>query len=330
MKIFVTGSEGFIGSHLVEYLVKKKFKVTALVLYNFKTSSGWLSEIEKKNNKYLKIIYGDVRDFNYILKQTKNFDAIFHLAALISIPYSYHSPKSYLDTNLNGSYNILEAARINKIKKIIITSTSEVYGTAKYIPINEKHELQPQSPYSASKIAADNLSLSYFNSFDLPVTIIRPFNTFGPRQSTRAIIPSLLTQISFGKAKLNVGNLKPSRDFTYVKDTVEAFCKTLGAKNIEGEIINICNNFDISVLDLLNILKKELKLEFNLKIEKKRLRPDKSEVFRLHGCNKKAKKLLNWKPQYFGKKGFVRAINETYEWYQKTDNLKLFKDTYNI
>ncbi len=330
MKIFVTGSEGFIGSHLVDSLIKKKYNVTALVLYNFKSSSGWLSGLENSNNKYLKVVYGDVKDFNLILSQTKNFDMIFHLAALISIPYSYHSPKSYLDTNLMGTYNVLEAARINKVKKIIITSTSEVYGTAKYVPIDENHDLQPQSPYSASKISADNLSLSYYRSFDLPVTILRPFNTFGPRQSTRAVIPSLLTQISFGKSKLNVGNLKPSRDFTYVKDTIEAFCKTINSKNIEGEIINICNNFDISILDLLNVLKNKLKLDLSFKIEKKRYRPDKSEVFRLRGSNKKAKKLLKWKPKFAGKKGFVKAIKETHDWYKIPENLKFFKDFYNI
>lgn len=330
MKIFVTGAEGFIGSHLVESLIKKKYHVTALVLYNFQNSSGWLSNIEKKNNKYLKIIYGDVRDFNYLLKKTKSFDVIFHLAALISIPYSYHSPKSYLETNLMGTYNILESAKLNKTKKIIITSTSEVYGTAKYIPMDEYHELQPQSPYSASKISADNLALSYFNSFDLPVTIIRPFNTFGPRQSTRAIIPSLMTQINFGKSKLNVGNLKPSRDFTFIKDTVDAFIKTLNSKKIEGETINICNNFDISILDLLNIIKRELKLDFTIKIQKERLRPNKSEVFRLQGSNKKAKKLLKWKPAYSGKKGFAKAIRETYNWYGEIGNLKYFKDIYNI
>jgi dTDP-glucose 4,6-dehydratase len=330
MKIFITGSEGFIGSHLVESLLKNKYKVTALVLYNFKSSSSWLSDLERSNNKHLKVIYGDVRDFNFILNQTRNFDLIFHLAALISIPYSYLSPKSYLDTNLMGTYNILEAAKINKIKKIIITSTSEVYGTAKYVPIDEGHVLQPQSPYSASKISADNLSLSYYNSFNLPVTIVRPFNTFGPRQSTRAVIPSLLTQISFGKSKLNVGNLKPSRDFTYVKDTVEAFCKTINAKYIEGEVINICNNFDISILDLLNVLRDELKLEFSFKIDKKRLRPNKSEVFRLHGSNKKAKKLLNWTPEFSGKKGFIKAIKETNDWYKIPENLKFFKDFYNI
>jgi NAD dependent epimerase/dehydratase len=328
MKIFITGAEGFIGSHLTEFFVKKKYDVTALVFYNFTSSLGWLSEIEKKNYKNLKIIYGDVRDLNFIKKSSQGSDVIFHLAALISIPYSYRSPRSYLDTNLMGTYNILESSISNKVKKVIITSTSEVYGTAKYTPIDEIHALQPQSPYSASKIAADNLALSYFYSFGVPVTILRPFNTFGPRQSTRAVIPSIITQVLFGKKIINLGNLTPSRDFTYVNDTVNAFYKCILAKKTEGEIINICNGADISIKELIFLLKNELNLDFKVLKSKERYRPLKSEVFRLNGDNKKAKRIINWSPEFRGKKGFIKALLETFSWYNKEENIKKFKDFY--
>lgn len=330
MKILITGSEGFIGSHLTEYLVKKKFDVTALVLYNFNSNSGWLTDIENEKFKNLKIVYGDIRDLNFIKKISKGVDAIIHLAALISIPYSYQAPKSYLDTNLLGTYNILESAISNKVKKVIVTSTSEVYGTAKFTPIDETHPLQPQSPYAASKIAADNLSLSYFYSYGVPVTILRPFNTFGPRQSNRAIIPSIMTQIIFNKKNIFLGNVNPTRDFTYVADTVNAFYKCILAKNTEGEIINICNGSDISIKNLIYLLKNELNLDFEYTESKIRYRPTKSEVFKLKGNNKKAKKIIDWKPKFSSKSGFVKALKETFSWYKSEKNIKKFKNLYNI
>ena len=330
-KILVTGAEGFIGSHLVEALVKKGYKVKALVLYNFENSHGWIDDLHISVKKKIEIISGDIKDLSYLIKITKNVDAVIHLAALISIPYSYVSPKSYIDNNILGGYNILESSRINKIKRVIITSTSEVYGTAKFIPITEEHSLNAQSPYAASKIASDQLALSYFRSFDLPVTILRPFNTFGPRQSLRAIIPTILTQALSIKKNIKIGSLKPKRDFTFVEDTVSAFILALHSKKIIGKEINIGSGFEVSVDQILTIIKKNFKINFKLIVEKKRLRPKKSEVFRLLASNKKAKNYLKWKPKYRGIKGFKVALKKTLEWYRNPKNLKYFNsDFYNI
>ena len=330
-KILVTGAEGFIGSHLTEALVKKGYKVKALVLYNFKNSNGWLDSLDLSIKKKLEIISGDIKDLSFMVKITKDVDAIFHLAALISIPYSYVSPKSYIDNNIFGSYNILESAKINKTKKIIMTSTSEVYGTAKFVPITEEHSLNAQSPYAASKTASDQLALSYFRSFDLPVTVIRPFNTFGPRQSLRAIIPTILTQALSKKKKIIIGSTLPKRDFTYVDDTVSAFILALKSKKIIGKEINIGSGFEISVGEILEIVKKDFKINYQLIIDKKRFRPKKSEVFRLLASNKKSKKFLKWKSKYQGKKGFKIALKKTLDWYKNSQNLNLYKsDIYNI
>ena len=321
MKIFVTGADGFLGSHLTEKLLSIGHKVTALSYYNSFGFSGWLTEIKK--NKNLKIVHGDIRDYNFIENVIKGHHIVFHLAALISIPHSYQSYKSYLETNVNGTSNILTASKKNKIQKIVITSTSEVYGSAKYTPIDEQHPLNAQSPYAATKIAADQLSLSFFKSFDLPVVIIRPFNTFGPRQSTRAIIPTIITQSLHGKG-IKLGNISTIRDFTYIKDTIDGFLKCIKNKNIIGETINVASGYEISIRDLIKIILSYIDPKSKILTDKKRFRPIKSEVNRLWGCNKKAKKILKWQPKYSGIKGFKKAIYETVEWYKKSKNLKKF------
>ena len=330
MKIFVTGADGFIGSHLVERLIKLGHKVKAFTFYNFRGSNGWLDGIEKKLLKDLNIISGDIRDYNFLEKQTKGFDVIYHLAALIAIPYSYYSPQSYIDTNITGTYNILKSSQKNNISKIIITSTSEVYGTAQTVPIKENHPLNAQSPYAATKIAADQLALSFYRSFDLPVTILRPFNTYGPRQSARAVIPTIISQLVIKNKFLRMGNLKPTRDFTYVEDTVEAFILAL-KKNISGEIINIGNKFEISIEDILDIFKKDFNYDFKVVIDQNRVRSKKSEVFRLLASDLKAKKLLQWKPRYQGIVGFKKGLEKTIEWFNNPDNIRFYKsDIYNI
>tara|TARA_B100000989_G_scaffold83491_1_gene59815 strand:- start:8695 stop:9681 length:987 start_codon:yes stop_codon:yes gene_type:complete len=321
MKIFITGADGFLGSHLTEKLINKGHKVTALSYYNSFGFSGWLKEI--KNNKNLKIIHGDIRDQNFISKVTKNHEIIFHLAALISIPHSYESYSSYLQTNVIGTSNVLAAAKKNNIKRTIITSTSEVYGSAQYTPINEKHPLTAQSPYAASKIAADQLSVSFFKSFNLPIIIVRPFNTFGPRQSTRAVIPTIITQALNGK-DIRLGNISTIRDFTYITDTINGFIRCIYSKNIFGETINIASGYEISIKKVINLVLELTNSTGKILNDKKRYRPDNSEVKRLWGCNKKAKKFLKWRPQYAGIKDFKKAIFETIKWYKIPQNLKKF------
>ena len=285
MRILVTGACGFIGSHLVEKLVKQNYKVKAFTFYNARGSNGWLDNVDRNVIKNLEIVSGDIRDHEFLVNCSKKTDIIFHLAALIGIPYSYSASKSYIDTNITGTYNVLNAAKANSVSKTIITSTSEVYGSAQSIPITEQHRLNAQSPYAASKIGADQLAMSFNKSFGLPVTIIRPFNTFGPRQSTRAIIPSIITQIYKNKNLVRIGNLSPTRDFTYVEDTANAFLTTIKNKNISGETINLGNNFEISIRDILKILKDDFGYKFNVKIDKKRIRKKNSEVDRLFASN---------------------------------------------
>ena len=275
MKILVTGADGFIGSHLTEKLLGLGYKVKALSYYNSFNSVGWLSNINKINLKNLEIISGDIRDFNFLNHHTKAIDIVFHLASLIAIPYSYISPRSYIDTNIIGTHNILECSRINKIKKIIHTSTSEVYGTAQYVPIDEKHPYVGQSPYSASKIAADQLAISYNTSFELPITIIRPFNTFGPRQSTRAVIPTIISQILKNSKEVFLGNQYTTRDFNYVSDVVEAFAKTINNKKINGKIINIGSGYEIKISDLADLISKIMGKKIKIKFDNKRTRPKK-------------------------------------------------------
>ena len=329
-KIFVTGSEGFVGSHIVQLLIKKGFFVKALIQYNSFSSWGWLEELNKNEKKKVEIVFGDVRDLSGIKKETKNCDNIIHLAALIGIPYSYHSPRMYLETNAIGTLNILEAAKENKIKHTIHTSTSEVYGTAQYIPIDEKHPLQGQSPYSATKIAADKLVESYCRSFDLPVTTLRPFNVYGPRQSARAIIPTVISQIMNNQV-VKLGSLDPTRDLNYVGDTAEAFVKCLNKKNTFGETINIGSGFDISIGDLVMLIAKLMKKKIKIVEDKIRIRPEKSEVFQLVSSTEKARDLLSWQSKHKNIDGLALGLKKTINWFKKSKNLKKFKSFgYNI
>lgn len=326
-KILITGGTGFIGSHLAEYFVKKNFDVTVFDRYNSNYSLGNL-----KNSKYkdkIKFIFGDIRDYDSTNKAIIENDIIIHLAALIGIPYSYFSPLAYIKTNMEGTYNILESTKNNKKKKLIITSTSEVYGSADYIPIDEKHPLKPQSPYSASKIAADNLALSYYNSFNLPVTILRPFNTFGPRQSERAIIPTIINQILRTKDNtITLGNLYPVREFNYVEDICEAYLKTVKIKKF-GEVFNVGNSYEISINDLVLLISKLMGKKIKVKKSKIRFRIKKSEVDLLKSDNKKIKKMIKWKPKHQGRKGLIEGLKKTIEWSLTNPN-KEIKDKYII
>lgn len=325
MKVLVTGSEGFIGSHLVEALVLDGQEVKALCLYNSFNSRGWLDTLDKKILNSIEIISGDIRDSFLVENISRKQDAIIHLAALIAIPYSYRSPKSYLDTNINGAINILEAAKKNNIKKTLITSTSEVYGSAQKIPITEEHPLSAQSPYAATKIASDQLALSYYRSFKLPVSIIRPFNTFGPRQSLRAVIPSIILQ-TINNKKIEAGNLYPTRDFTYVKDICRAFIFAL-KKNIDGEVINLGSQFEISIQETIQEILKISGSKKKVFKNRKRERLKTSEVNRLYSDSSKAKKLLGWQPEHKGKSGFIKNLKKTYEWF--VENKHLYKDLFN-
>ena len=325
MKVFVTGAEGFIGSHLVEKLVEKKYKVTAHYLYNFSDSMGWINSVKGNLLNKVKIVKGDIRDIQLIRRLIKGNDIVINLAALIGIPYSYTAIKSYYDTNLYGTLNLLEVAKDLKIKHFIQTSTSEVYGTARYVPMNEKHPLNAQSPYAASKIASDQLAISFYNSFNFPVTIIRPFNTFGPRQSLRAIIPTIISQMSKEKSKILVGNIFPKRDFNFVEDICEAFIKTINNKRSFGETINIGSSTNISVKELIKMIANNMgKKNYVIKSKNDRKRSKNSEVENLLCDNKKAKKILNWKPKYQGKQGFLEALKRTIDWYRKKENKKFF------
>lgn len=324
-KILVTGADGFIGSHLTEMLLSEGYKVRALSQYNSFNFYGWLEDFQ--NHENLEIFSGDIRDSAYCKYLTKDIDLIFHLAALIAIPYSYTAPESYIDTNVKGTINICQAAIENNVQKLIHTSTSEVYGTAKYVPIDEKHPKQPQSPYSASKIAADALVLSFYNSFNLPIVIARPFNTYGPRQSARAIIPSIITQIASGKKKIKLGDLSPTRDFNYVKDTCKGFISLAKYDDAIGKEINICTNFEISMSDTLNLIKEIMNSDIEFETDKQRLRPANSEVFRLWGDNKLITELTDFKPEYDIKTG----LEETVNWFTKKENLSKYKSgIYNV
>lgn len=321
----ITGADGFIGSHLAEMLVLKGYQVKALTLYNSFNNWGWLENISCK--KDIEILSGDVRDPYYCKTITKNVDVIFHLAALIAIPYSYIAPDSYLETNIKGTLNICQAAKENGISRLIHTSTSEVYGTAKYVPIDEKHPLQPQSPYSATKIAADAMVMSFFNSFDLPVTIARPFNTYGPRQSARAVIPTIITQIASGKKEIKLGDPSPTRDFNYVEDCCRGFIMLAENEKTIGETINIGSNFEISIGNVFNLIKEFMSSNVILINDEQRKRPKKSEVFRLWCDNKKIKDLTGYEPKVDIHNGLKKTIN----WITKPENLKIYKsDIYNV
>jgi NAD dependent epimerase/dehydratase len=317
-KILITGSEGFIGSHVTEVLIKKGYKVKAFVLYNSFSSLGWLSNIDPKLKKNIEFYFGDVRNFDSVYNGMKGCYAVMHLAALIGIPYSYLTPESYIDTNVKGTLNVLQSAKQLKLSKIVITSTSEVYGTAQYVPINESHPINPQSPYAASKVSADALAMSFYKSFNMPIAIIRPFNTFGPRQSNRAIIPTIINQLIANKTYIKLGNLNPTRDFSYVEDVAEAFYKVLISKHSIGKIINIGSNFEITIKKIVYLVLDILKIK-NIKIilEKKRARKQNSEVFRLYSSNLLAKKIIKWSPKFSKSKGFYLALTKTVDWYLK-------------
>jgi dTDP-glucose 4,6-dehydratase len=327
----VTGSDGFIGSHLVEMLVAKGCRVKSFVYYNSFNSWGWLDTIPEDKLSEVEIFTGDIRDPNSVKTAVNGVDIVFHLAALTGIPFSYYSPDSYVDTNIKGTLNILQACRDCKIERVIHTSTSEVYGTAQYVPINEKHPLQAQSPYSASKIGADAIAMSFHKSFNLSLTIARPFNTYGPRQSARAIIPTIITRIASGNNEIPLGALEPTRDFSYVKDIVRAFIAILESEKSIGEVINVGSNFEISIGDTVQLIAEAMNAEISVQRDERRIRPDKSEVRRLCADNSKAKKLLGWEPEYGGREGMKRALLETIDWFKKPDNLINYKaGIYNV
>ena len=324
-KILVTGGGGFIGSHLVEKLVVLGYSVKTIVPYNINNSWGWIDSFSKEIKKNVEVVSGDICDQNFILEESKKVDIIFHLAALISIPYSYKSPKSYVSTNVTGTLNMLEAARENNVELFVQTSTSEVYGSSQFIPITEKHPLVAQSPYAATKIASDQLALSYYNSFELPVLILRPFNTFGPRQSLRAAIPTIITQLVSNNDKIKLGSLSPRRDFTYVSDTVDGFISAIGNKKCLGQTVNLGTGKDFSIGETVKNIESILKVKAKIVTDSKRIRPKKSEVNRLISSNLKAKKLLNWSPKFKGSKGFKEGLEKTIEWFSQEENLKLYK-----
>jgi NAD dependent epimerase/dehydratase len=324
-EVFVTGADGFIGSSLVEGLVKKGYKVRAFILYNSFNSWGWLDNFGPEIKKNLNAIYGDVRDYNRVLEAMKGCDYVIHLASLIAIPYSYHAPESYVDTNVKGTLNIMQAARNLGIKRVVHTSTSEVYGTAKFVPISEEHPLSGQSPYSASKIGADQIAYSFYASFDLPLVIARPFNNYGPRQSLRAIIPDLITQITSKREQVRVGSVTPTRDFTFVEDTVSAYIAILQSDVGLGEVFNIGSNFEISIANVAKTILQILDSEAELITEDARIRPSNSEVNRLWADITKIEKIFGWKPKYGLEEGFRLGLIKTIEWYSNDKNLSQYK-----
>jgi NAD dependent epimerase/dehydratase len=328
MKIFITGSDGFIGSHLVEKLIKKGHKVRALVQYNSFGSIGHLEYLDKNYKDKLEIEHGDIRDVEFLNKSIVGSDIVLHLAALIAIPYSYDAIESYIDTNIKGTLNVIKASLRNNIKHIVSTSTSEVYGSAQYIPIDENHRLIGQSPYSASKIGADQLAMSFYYSFKAPITILRPFNTYGPRQSLRAVIPSVIIQCLKNKSKINLGDVTTTRDFNYVDDITKAFLKVINNKKSIGKVINIGSNYEISIKDLAKLIIQLTKSNSKLSFDKKRIRPKLSEVRRLKANASVAKKIIKWSPMIGGKKGLIDGLKKTIDWYSKNYDFKNKKETY--
>ena len=329
--VLITGADGFIGSHLTEALVRQGFNVRAFVLYNSFNSWGWLDQCANDVKDKFEVFSGDIRDPHGVKNAMKGCDAVLHLAALIAIPYSYHSPDTYVDTNIKGTLNILQAARELGVSRIVHTSTSEVYGTARFVPITEDHPLQGQSPYSASKIGADQLAYSFYSSFDLPVVTLRPFNTYGPRQSARAVIPTMITQIANGERTIRLGALTPTRDFSYVLDTVAGFIASLVGKNGLGEVINLGSNFEISISETAQLIAESMGVSIDLISDEERIRPKNSEVERLWADNAKAKELFGWQPTYGGREGFKRGLVETIDWFTQPSNLRSYKsDIYNV
>jgi dTDP-glucose 4,6-dehydratase len=329
--VLVTGADGFIGSHLTEALVRQGFIVRAFVQYNSFNSWGWLDQCAGDVKDQFEVFPGDIRDPNGVREAMKGCDAVLHLAALIAIPFSYNSPDSYVDTNVKGTLNVLQAARELGVHRIIHTSTSEVYGTARFVPITEEHPLQGQSPYSATKIAADQLAYSFYTSFDLPVVTVRPFNTYGPRQSARAVIPTIITQIANGERRIQLGALTPTRDFSYVQDTVNGFLAALNSTNGLGQVVNLGSNFEISIGETVGLIAKSMNTSIEITSSEERLRPENSEVERLWADNSKALELFGWQPIYVGREGFQQGLVETIAWFTNSENLNSFKSNiYNL
>jgi dTDP-glucose 4,6-dehydratase len=330
-KILVTGADGFIGSHLTEELVRQGLDVRAFVLYNSFNSWGWLDNSPSEIKNSLDIFSGDIRDPYGVKKAMQCCDLVYHLAALIAIPYSYHSPDTYVDTNVKGTLNIVQAAREIGNVKVVHTSTSEVYGTARFVPITEEHPLQGQSPYSASKIGADQMAMSFYTSFETPVSVIRPFNTYGPRQIARAVIPTIITQLLAGQKKIKLGAISPTRDFNFVRDTVAGFMAVAGSEKSIGEVINIGSNYEVTIGETAKLIAEIMNVDLEIETDEIRLRPEKSEVERLWADNSKAEKLLGWKPKYGGIEGFKKGLTETIEWFSNKENLQQYKaGIYNI
>ncbi|WP_448249221.1 NAD-dependent 4,6-dehydratase LegB [Thalassotalea agariperforans] len=324
-RVLVTGADGFIGSHLVELLVASGYQVKALAQYNSFNHWGWLEDVNCKDK--IEIICGDIRDPHFCRQITQGIDIVFHLAALIAIPYSYVAPQSYVETNITGTLNICQASLDNQVKRVIHTSTSEVYGSAQYVPIDEKHPLQPQSPYSASKISADAMAMSFFNAFDLPLTIVRPFNTYGPRQSARAVIPTIISQIANGQKEIKLGDVSPTRDFNFVLDTCRGFLALANCSEAIGETVNIGSNFEISVGDTLELIKKLMQSDVNFIVDEQRLRPGKSEVQRLWCDNSKIQQLTSFMPSVT----IADGLQQTIDWFIQPENLAKYKhDIYNV
>ena len=329
--VLVTGAGGFIGSHLVEALLARGCRVKALVRYDSKSSSGWLDQIPADARARLEVCAGDLRDSVGVRKYVAGCDVVFHLGALIGIPYSYVAPDAYVDVNVKGTLNVLQAARDHGVKKLIHTSTSEVYGTARFVPITEEHPLQGQSPYSATKIGADQLAMSFYSSFGTPVAIARPFNTYGPRQSTRAIIPTIITQLAAGKKTIRLGSLHPTRDFNYVADTVSGFIALAESEAVLGQVINLGSNFEVSMGEAAETIARLMGARLEIELDEQRVRPGQSEVERLWADNTKAKELAKWTPAYGGREGFERGLAETIAWFTNAEHLRLYKsDRYTL
>ncbi|NPV89930.1 MAG: SDR family NAD(P)-dependent oxidoreductase [Firmicutes bacterium] len=330
-KVLVTGADGFIGSHLTQTLIEMGRQVLAFVMYNSFNSWGWLDQVPKPLQDRLEVFSGDIRDPHGVKAAMRGCQAVIHLAALISIPYSYHSPDSYIDTNVKGTLNVLQAVRDLGVERLVLASTSEVYGTARRVPIDEDHPLQAQSPYSASKIAADQMAMAFYSSFDTPVTVIRPFNTYGPRQSARAVIPTVITQIASGQREIRLGSTHPTRDFNYVKDTVKGFIYGAESDSAVGEVINLGSGHEISVGGLAALIAEIMEVEVEIKTDQARVRPPKSEVERLLADNTKARKLLGWSPEYAGREGLIRGLTETIAWFTDHRNLEQYRpEVYNL
>ena len=331
MKILVTGADGFIGSHLTEHLVRMGFDVRAFVYYNSFNSWGWLDHCADDVRDKFEVFVGDIRDPHGVKCAATGCSSVVHLAALIAIPYSYHSPDTYIDTNVKGTLNVVQAARELEFSKVVHVSTSEVYGTAQSVPINENHPVEGQSPYSASKIGADQIATSFFRSFEVPISIVRPFNTYGPRQSARAVIPTIISQIASGARQIQLGDLRPTRDFSFVQDTVEGLRLALTSEQSIGEVVNLGSNFEISIGDTANLIATIMGADVEIVTDEVRLRPERSEVERLWADNSKAAKLLKWRPRFSGLAGFRQGLEQTADWFGKKGNLKLYKpELYNI